>query len=291
MRKKDGFPGQISFVLPEKIISMISQNPLISDLYLTDIGYYPHAKHHFRKRPAGSAQFILIYCLDGKGEIRIGDAIHSLTPDHFFIIPAGMPHTYHSDEQQPWSIYWIHFSGLKAVLFVHYSCQSTKIERNKNSRIYDRLGLFSDIFRNLERGYSIETLEFANLCLAYLLASFTHQKQFKEVRFADENDPISQSINFMLENLGKNLNLEILSKTVGLSVSHYTRLFRTRTSHTPIDYFIQLKIQKACRLLDNYSWSISEVAREMGFEDQFYFSRVFHKVMGMSPIYFRKRRA
>ena len=60
MKKEDGFPGQISFVLPEKIVGLIKENPLISDLYLTDIGYYPQAKHHFRERPMGSAQFILI---------------------------------------------------------------------------------------------------------------------------------------------------------------------------------------------------------------------------------------
>lgn len=290
MRKEDGFPGQISFVLPEKIISLTRHNPMISDLYLTDIGYYPQARHHFRERPSGGAQFILIYCIDGKGEIRIGKTLHSLAADHFFIIPAGMPHTYHSDEQQPWSIYWIHFSGSKAGLFARYSCQSTKIERGKTSRINDRLGLFSDIFRNLDRGFSIETLEYANLCLAYLLASFTHLSQFREVRKADENDPVAQSINFMLENLGRKLRLADLALAVGLSASHYSRLFQARTGHSPIDYFIQLKVQKACRLLDNYSWLISDVSREAGFEDQFYFSRVFHKVMGMSPASYRKRR-
>jgi len=290
MKKEDGFPGQISFVLPEKIISLTMQNPLISDLYLTDIGYYPQARHHFRERPLGGAQFILIYCIDGKGEIRVRETLHSITADHFFIIPAGVPHTYHSDEQQPWSIYWIHFSGPKAGLFARYANQCSEIDRSKSSRINDRLGLFSDIFRNLDRGFSIETLEYANLCLAYLLASFTHLSQFREVRKADENDPIAQSINFMLENLGRKLRLDDIALAVGVSASHYSRLFQTRTGHSPIDYFIQLKIQKACRLLDNYSWLIADVSREAGFEDQFYFSRVFRKVMGMSPAEYRKRR-
>ena len=54
MKKEDGFPGQISFVMPDKIIDLIRQNPLISDLYLTDIGYYPQASYHFRERPYGS---------------------------------------------------------------------------------------------------------------------------------------------------------------------------------------------------------------------------------------------
>ena len=289
MKKTDGFPGQISFVLPEKIEGLIRNNPLISDLYLTDIGYYPQASHHFRERPGGSAQFILIYCVDGQGEIRVGEVLHPLRADHFFIIPPGTSHAYHSDQHDPWSIYWIHFSGPKAGLFARIACQSIPIERGKTSRISDRIDLFSEIFRNLGRGFSIETLEFVNLTLSYLLSSFTHISQFRLMKEAGENDPIAQSINFMLENLSQKLRLNEIAAQTGLSASYYSTLFQKRTGHSPIEYFIQLKIQRACRLLDNSGWLIADVSRETGFDDQFYFSRTFRKVMGMSPAEYRKR--
>ena len=289
MKKEDGFPGQISYVLPEKIIGLIRQNPLISDLYLTDIGYYPQASHHFRERPSGSSQFILIYCVDGLGEIRLGETLHPILADHFFIIPAGLAHAYHSTKQNPWSIYWIHFSGTKAGLFGRLACQSIAIDRGITSRISDRINLFSEIFRNLDCWFSIETLEYINLCLNYLLASFTHLIPFRLVNQALENDPITHSINFMIENLDKKLNLGEIAVKTRLSASHYSRLFLSRTGHSPIDYFIQLKIQRACRLLDNSRWLIGDVSRQAGFDDQFYFSRTFRKVMGMSPSEYRKR--
>ena len=290
MKKEDGFPGQISFVLPEKVEALVRRNPLISDLYLTDIGYYPKARHHFRERHSGSAQFILIYCVEGEGEILTGETRHVLPADHFFIIPAGTSHAYHSHEHHPWSIYWIHFSGAKAGLFSRQACQSIPVERCKTSRISDRIDLFSEIFRNLERGFSIENLEYINLCINYLLASFTHVSQFRLVKQAGENDPIAQSINFMLENLNRKLRLDEIASQTGLSASYFSALFQNRTGHSPIDYFIQLKIQRACRLLDNSAWLIADVAREIGSDDQFYFSRVFRKVMGMSPVEYRKRR-
>jgi len=90
MKKKDGFPGQISFVIPERILALVNTNPLIADLHITDIGYYPQARHHFRERPNGSDQFILIYCVDGQGEIRTKEALQAIGSDQFFIIPAGM---------------------------------------------------------------------------------------------------------------------------------------------------------------------------------------------------------
>lgn len=290
MKKEEGFPGQISYVLPEKIVTLTKENPLISDLYLTDIGYYPEARHHFRERTSGCAQSILIYCVEGKGEIRLKDSVHEVIADHFFLIPAGMSHAYHSDTKQPWSIYWIHFAGSKASLFNRFACRVISIDRSLSSRISERIGLFNDLFRNLDRGFSIETLEYVNQCLSFLLASFTHINQFREIRIADEKDPVTRSINFMIENLDQKLKLDDIAAETGLSVSHYSNIFLARTGHSPIDYFIQLKVQQGCRLLDNSGLLVAEISRKSGFEDQFYFSRVFKKVMGMSPAEYRKRK-
>ena len=289
MKKKDGFPGQISFVIPERILALVHTNQLIADLHITDIGYYPQARHHFRERPNGSDQFILIYCVNGQGEIRTKETFQTIGSDQFFLIPAGMPHSYRSDVQNPWSIYWIHFAGSKTEAYGRFSGQALPIERGKTSRINDRIDLFSEIFRNLDRGFSTETLEYVNLCLPHLLASFTHLSQFRLIKESGEKDPVSLSINYMLENINQKFSLEEFAKNVNLSVSHFSRLFFAKTGHAPINYFIQLKIQRSCRLLDNSMQSIADIAREIGFEDQFYFSRQFRKVMSMSPREYRHR--
>ena len=289
MKKQDGFPGQLSYVVPSRILELVSHNPLIADLYFTDIGYYPQARYHFRERGNGVPQTILIYNIGGKGLIKIGQTSYEIPPDYFFFIPSNIPHAYYADDQNPWSIYWVHFTGSKSGLFSHMVRQPIPVERGKNARINERLELFSEIFKNLDRGYSIETMEYTNLCMGHLLASFTHLGQFRLINESRGKDPIGLSINFMLENLNLKLKLEELAGEVNLSASHFSRLFANRTGHSPIDYFIQLKIQHACRLLDNTDWSIAEVSREMGFDDQFYFSRQFGKVMNMSPREYRKR--
>jgi AraC family transcriptional regulator, arabinose operon regulatory protein len=113
--KKDRFFGDRSFVLSKRQMAMVQNNPLVSDLYITDMGFYPHANNHYRKRIKGTAEFILIYCIDGEGFIKTMGTVYQLVSDSYFIIPVHTPHSYWASENAPWSIYWIHFTGIFAV--------------------------------------------------------------------------------------------------------------------------------------------------------------------------------
>jgi len=290
MKKKEGFPGQLSYIIPDKIREISKQNPLTEDLYLTDIGYYPKASHHFRNREAGTQQYILIYNVDGYGTIKVGSIEHTIPPDHYFIIQPNLPHTYHADKIKPWSIYWIHFSGQKAKYLAKELNTPILVERSKTSRINDRLSLFNEIFQNLDRGYSTESLEYVNLCLNRLLATFSHISQFRLINEQHSNDPVELSINYMLENIELRLKIAEIANQVNLSPSYFSRLFVSRTGFAPIEYFIQLKIQRSCQLLNNRELTILDVARQIGIEDQFYFSRLFKKVMNISPQVYRNSR-
>ncbi|MBC7626240.1 MAG: helix-turn-helix transcriptional regulator [Ferruginibacter sp.] len=56
-----------------------------------------------------------------------------------------------------------------------------------------------------------------------------------------------------------------------------------------MEYFNHLKIQKACQFLLFTKLRIKEISIELGIEDHYYFSRLFHKVMGVSPVCYRKK--
>ena len=57
---KEGFIGERSIVLPEMIKQLSESDTFLKQLHITDIGYYPHAMYHYRERPNGVAQYILI---------------------------------------------------------------------------------------------------------------------------------------------------------------------------------------------------------------------------------------
>ena len=87
-RIKEGFKGERAIVLPAFLIEELKQDPLGSELYITDIGYYPHACFHYRKRNTEEAtEFILIYCMEGEGWFELDKHRYAVTANQFFILP------------------------------------------------------------------------------------------------------------------------------------------------------------------------------------------------------------
>lgn len=74
-----------------------------------------------------------------------------------------------------------------------------------------------------------------------------------------------------------------------MSVSYFIRKFREYTQTTPAQYLLSLRISMAQSLLENTGQSISEIASSVGYENPLYFSRLFHKMTGVSPSTFRKQ--
>ena len=81
-----------------------------------------------------------------------------------------------------------------------------------------------------------------------------------------------------------------MAALASLSRSRYVDLFKQQTGYAPIDYFIRLRMHRACQLLDTTALSIKAVATELGYEDPLYFTRVFRAVVEMAPTAYRRMR-
>jgi AraC-like DNA-binding protein len=98
---------------------------------------------------------------------------------------------------------------------------------------------------------------------------------------------IEQSIAYMLGHLDESLQVATLAARANISPSHYFALFKRQTGCAPIDCFIRLRMQHACRLLDETQLSVKEVAATLGYNDPFYFSRIFKSVNRVAPSEYR----
>ena len=75
-RKRDGFRGERMIVLPTEAFSDYVRHPLVRRLYLTDVGFFPSAAHHYRERREGIEEYIFLYCMDGEKRRAVEKQIH-----------------------------------------------------------------------------------------------------------------------------------------------------------------------------------------------------------------------
>jgi transcriptional regulator GlxA family with amidase domain len=105
-----------------------------------------------------------------------------------------------------------------------------------------------------------------------------------------ERDVAAEAIHFMRENVRKRLTLKEIAGFSGYSPSHFSAMFHDKTGYSPLNYFIHLKIQEACHYLDFSDMKINQISMMVGFDDPFYFSRIFTKTMGISPRVYREKK-
>lgn len=101
---------------------------------------------------------------------------------------------------------------------------------------------------------------------------------------------IEASLRYMMQNLHQPMKVPALSAMVGLSASSFFALFKSATGLTPLDFFIRARMRRAGELLEETPLQIKEVAARLGYDDQFYFSRLFKSVHGMPPREYRARK-
>jgi AraC-like DNA-binding protein len=290
MQKSRGFEGELIIEIPKMAIENCEALPLIKNLFIARMGFYPKALYHYFQRPVGISQVILIYCTDGKGWIQLQNERINIQAGEVFIIPKDTPHSYGSDKENPWTIYWLHLAGSFCNDTIEAIMDKNDIFAIKQvSLSEERNGLFRQIAKTFLKGYSASNLLFANLILPHYLASIIGSENFQTDKKIPLISATDRAIKFMQENLSKTLTLDNIAESANLSVSFFSRKFKQETGYAPIEYFNHLRIQKTCQLLHFSQLRINEVASQIGIEDPFYFSRLFKQQMGVSPMQYRKR--
>ncbi|MES2774571.1 MAG: AraC family transcriptional regulator [Bacteroidota bacterium] len=280
--------GRQRIEIPKPILkSRIYNNQWLKQLYICSLGYYPKAVGHYTYRKKGLPENFLFYCVDGSGWYKVGDKQYQVNANEFFILPNNTEHTYGSDENDPWSIYWVHFGGDMLTFFNSMNVVKEHVRPMSIKNNSEVFSLFSKIYKTLQKGYSTDNLIFANMCLSHFLTLFIYNSKHTVEIVSDKNDCVDSAIAYMQLHIDGNISLDELSKVNNYSTSRFSNLFKQKTGYAPIDYFIQMKMQKACQHLDFSDKSIKSIAYTLGFDDPYYFSRRFRKVIGMSPIKYR----
>ncbi|GFZ30132.1 hypothetical protein CSC2_06580 [Clostridium zeae] len=97
---------------------------------------------------------------------------------------------------------------------------------------------------------------------------------------------VDKVIEYMSQNIDNKITLTELSELVCLSPAYLSRVFKETTGYSVIEFFNKIKVDKAKGLIIDGDKKIKEVAKTLGFTDEFYFSRIFKKIEGISPLEF-----
>lgn len=285
-KPRQAFEKDKLVVLPEGVILEAQKNPLLQSFLPVAAGYYPESSGHFVERTKPLPEAIVMFCTSGRGWVKTQNfKQETVNADSLVFLPPGIPHSYGASESDPWTIHWAHIRGTEVEAFrnlLQVSPQSPVLPLPPGaSQQID----FDAVHRLLADDYSTPNLLSAAAQLRLIL-TLIHRTSLR-YPLADDNDPIERTIRWMRGNLRAKADLSQLAKRANFSVPHYSSRFKTKTGFSPVDYFLRMKIQHACRLLDVTQYSIERIATEVGYEDPFYFSRLFRRIMNKSPREYR----
>ena len=274
----------IRLLTPAQHLSSLREHPLSRACYPTAIGYYPQAAGHNMRRERHD-DYLLIFCTQGHGTLETRGAGHLVGAGDVALIARGEAHSYRAADNDPWTIYWAHFAGEDAPALVHFLLRGTGplLRCGAEPRL---VGSFRSLLEAATGAYRLDTWIHISSTLRQLLTQFALYRGRRPGRRLGSVD-VSAVESYMAQHLGSTLRLDDLATVAGLSRQHFVKRYREQTGTTPLTHFQQMKIEAACRLLDATDDSVKVIAASLGFTDPLYFSRVFRRVQGMSPMAYR----
>ena len=284
---RDGFEHEIFIDVPDTVVKWQKSKHLYDALYVTSIGFFPNAKFHYCERPKGSQYPILIYCIKGKGYLEIENKRIQISEHQLILIPKDIPHTYFASLAEPWSIYWSQFDGEMSPLYINLIQNNIHAISIIDGQQQNLMNYFNEMIALLSSGFSKEHMLHCNNIHKTLFSLINHRSYNHTNQTCAYIDYTNQAITYMRAHLSKQITIDELATSVGISRSYFQHLFKEKTGLAPLEYVNTLKMQKACELITTTNLSIKSIALQVGFSDPYYFSRAFKKVMSSSPKMYR----
>ena len=280
-------PGSIRFLVPDYIVAILREHPLCRDLYPLSAGYYRHAKGHQVTRDLHE-DHLLIYCMDGRADLWVEGRPHQVKKGDLVLLPKDCVHSYAASDDDPWTLFWVHFDGTLSQAFIDnfgYSFEQPTCPLGLLPRV---IADFETLLAVRKSGFSqrvyIHVANHLRRLLTYIAV------QMPKIHGGGQGFHLDEVHGLMMHHLHGELDLDQLARHMNLSRFYFAKRYKEMTGVSPIQQFIRFKMEHAEYLLDTTNKPVSDVARTLGYEDPYYFSRLFKKVIGLSPREYRRLR-
>ncbi len=228
-------------------------------------------------RPSGTGGYLFILFHDSASVWKDGEP-NRLDPGSLMLWPRGSAHRYGNEEKE-WSHTWIHFNGAWGEKHLtECGIEPGAVQRlNKMSAMEDALWRMYEELTTHQKPDPV------------ILKNLFHNWIRELMRDAEEGaarhvpEKIRQVKQYLDQHAQSRITLRGLSEKSGMSIPYLSAEFKRHYNDSPINYLIGAKLRQARKLLLNQNLQISEIARCVGYEDIFHFSKLFKKHFGLSP--------
>ena len=223
--------------------------------------------------------YVFEYIISGQGYVQQNDQRHEVHAGDAYILTPGTYQHYGSDFRNPWTKVWFNVTGsLVRHLLADYSLDTDFIFTS----VGDGRKLF-EILETIEKNPISSQDQVALLLLQHIqkLSSCLNSN-------VEENAAAYAMKQYIEEHLTEPLSIDNLAGYVHLSRSRALHLYKDVYHTTPYRYYFSLKIELSLSLLTRTSLSISEIAKQLGFNDCQHFSSSFKKFYGIPLLQYRK---
>ena len=225
------------------------------------------------------------FVVEGKGKLRANGAISDLFPGVLFSYQMDTPHDLWAEPADPMTKYFAAYQvSRKQDIRPTWGIAPGTIRWTHDlptvRTLFDELIREGQLTGRLHQEITARYLE-----LILLKGSEAVDPSHGQV--AGGAEAYQRALTWIENNYAQIVTLDDLGANVGLEPNYICRLFRRFGQETPNQCITRHKVNRAAELLLTKTRSVAEIAREVGYEDPYYFSRVFKKRFGYSPREFR----
>ncbi len=243
----------------------------------------------FMMPPHVRGEYLIHYVLSGHGSFTTARKVYEVRPGALFLIRPDCLSSYRTDPDDPFHFSWFAFSGDMADTVL------TKTGFNEEvciRHLHSRFSIHEDIID------CISMLESPLPCSEYkLLASLMRifgkmQDSYEaDISISDKRNAAKEHVNraktFIRLHYMRPIHVCDVTEYVGLERSYLSKIFHIYTGSTIQNYITKTRISQAKVLLAHTNYSIREISSYAGFQDEYYFSRIFKKTEGIPPLSYR----
>ena len=171
--------------------------------------------------------------------------------------------------------------------------QSLLSMQDSQLKIFDKAWQLIEEFNQQQTNFNLMGKALVMEMMILILRSLEKKERLSDETQASQNDRMHQVVQlimtYMENNYAKDISIEQLATLYYVSPTYLSKIFKDLTGFSPINYLIQIRLKKAHELLTTDDLTVKEVAKAVGYEDAYHFSKSFKKHFGTSPSLVKKQ--